>query len=121
MTFSWKFLQIFLVLFAAVGDCRLLYKTSLTSLSDPFFYVSELINDWDEKKNDISQVMVFDIGKKSDIAKSAMQLIAKDHPVVIADYKKCLKVGKRDSNFIVIVTDTFFVSGQSCARSFRNL
>ena len=115
MAFSWKFLQIFLAFYVASGECRLSIETSMSTVYNPTYYVSKLINDWNQKYDDVSQVAVFDIGRKSDVTTRAVKLIAKDHPVIFVGIKKCPKMVKRDSNFVLIITDTFLVSALNFA------
>jgi hypothetical protein len=104
-----KLVKIFLVISLPLVNCDLLSvtKTSLAVSQSPLFYVSGLISDWNKKHPGVNQVVVLNVGRKSDLSADLFKSIPRDNPVIIVDPKQCKLIEKRKAEFVVITSDIF--------------
>jgi hypothetical protein len=104
-----KLVKIFLLICLPLVTCELLSvtETSLATSHSPAFYVNGLISDYNRKHPGTNQIVVLNIGKKSDLWENVIKVIPKDNPMIIVDPKQCKLIEKRKAEFVVIVSDMF--------------
>lgn len=67
------------------------------------FYVSGLIRDWNKKHAEVCDVLVFEVGDKSDLTDEIIRKIPKENAVMVMDSTKCQEIESREGSFIIIM------------------
>jgi hypothetical protein len=103
-----------LLMLAIVALCLVNSVTSSSELlnsnlvpSKRAAFISDLIKDWNRKHSETCNVLIFNIGKKSDLTQEIIRRIPKDNAVILADPKQCESVENREGAFIIIESDVF--------------
>ena len=104
-----KLLTAFLVIFLpeVLSGALEPEKTFLTQSHSPLFYLSRLIEDWNQKHPEISNIVVFNIGQNKETLENVLKIIPKDNPVVITDPKQCKICEHQKAAFVIFVTKDF--------------
>jgi hypothetical protein len=82
-------------------------QTALAVSNSPLYYVYGLLSNWNEKHKEVSDVVVFNIGKKSDLSEKIAKIIPKRNSVTIVDPSQCNQIEKREAAFIIITLDVY--------------
>lgn len=94
--------KILIILFATKVNCE-----NFDRFKESFSLVSGLIQDWNEKHHEVSDVVVINSDKKSVLTNAIVEALPKDNSVLVVDPEKCSILGDRKVHFVVILTEKF--------------
>ena len=95
--------------FKSVDSATSPYKieTSVSGHQNHVYSITRLIKDWNEKHNEVCNVLYFDIGEKSDLTNELLRKIPKENAVTLVKPDKCRILENREGAFIIIESDVF--------------
>lgn len=82
-------------------------QQSVAKSQSPLFYVNGLISDWNEKHPVTTDVIFFNIGKRSELAENVIKSVSVTNPVINVNPKQCQQLENREAAFIVVTTDMY--------------
>jgi hypothetical protein len=99
----------FVVINSPLVQCNVLNleDTAVAQFHSPVFYVSEWIRDWNSKSTESNDVVMMEVGDKSDLMQNLASLIISTNPIVSVDVADCTKIQKRKSAFVIIASNVF--------------
>lgn len=84
-----------------------LATNDVANSQSPLFYVAGLINDWNQNNLGVGDVVVFNIGRNSELSKNVVKAIPKENAVLIANTSECKMLGSREVTFVIITSNTY--------------
>jgi hypothetical protein len=87
----------------------------LSNSHSPLFYISGLVEDWNRKHSETSDVVVITVGKKSEMTENVLRVIPNENAVVSISPEQCRSLSPRKAAFIVVLAD--FCNAVSTSRS----
>ena len=95
--------------FKSVKSVTSLYKieTSVSVHQNHVCFITGLIKDWNEKHNEVCNVLYFNIGEKSDLKNELLGNIPKENAMTLINPKRCRSLENRRGAFIIIESDNF--------------
>lgn len=68
-------------------------------------YVTELIRNWNVKKAEIPNVMIFNVAKNAEWSHEIVKRVPNENPKVIVSSENCGKLENRGETFVIITAD----------------
>lgn len=108
--------------FCGFSSCDLLSINSQLALQNPLNEVTYLIEDWNKKHSEASDIVVIGVQENSDFIEKITKVIPKRNAIVITRPSYCTKIQKRPGFIVielVIFDNVTFISvpGKQCFRS----
>lgn len=101
-----KFVKVFLATCLYLAQCQSLVTDKILPKPQNFnFHVVNWIKDFNEKHSGTNQIVVLDIGRKSDLLENMLRNVPEGNSVVTVEPTKCNEIETRKAEFVVIFSD----------------